>query len=84
MRTHEASEAATASDQPYDHQEQNGADRRMDDLPHHTAADCNAELWEEKAGDQRAGNADEDVADDAEAGAAYNLSGQPARDQADK
>ena len=44
----------------------------------------NAELGKQEAGDQRAGDADEDIADDAKAGAAHDLAGQPARDQADE
>ncbi len=44
----------------------------------------NAEPRKQQAGDQRAGDTDENIADDAKAGAAYDLSGQPARDQADE
>ena len=41
-------------------------------------------LGNSQAGDQRAGDTDDDIADDAKAGAAHDLSGQPARDQADE
>ena len=41
-------------------------------------------LGNSKARHQRAGDADEDVADDAKAGAAHDLAGQPAGDEADK
>ncbi len=43
-----------------------------------------AELRKQIARDQRAGDADENIADDAEAGAAHDLAGQPAGDQADE
>ena len=41
-------------------------------------------LGNSQAGDERAGDTDENIADDAKAGAAHDLSGQPARDQADE
>jgi hypothetical protein len=43
-----------------------------------------AKPWEKPAGDKGTGNADNNVADDAKAGAAHDLSGQPARDEADE
>ena len=43
-----------------------------------------AESRKQQAGDERAGDADQNIADDAEAGAAHDLSGQPARNQADE
>ena len=42
------------------------------------------QLLAEEAGNQRAADADQDVADDAEPGAAHDLAGEPARDQADE
>ena len=44
----------------------------------------NAELGKQETCDQRAGNADQDVTDDAKAGAAHDLARQPAGDEADK
>ena len=41
-------------------------------------------LGNRKAREQRAGDADQDVADKAKAGAAHDLAGQPAGDKADK
>ena len=41
-------------------------------------------LRKQQAGDQRAGDTDENIADDPKAGAAHDLSGQPARNQADE
>src|SRR5258705_47891 len=58
----------------------------LDSVPaiHEAAADGNAELWKQQTGDQRARDTDENVADDPEAGAAHDLPGQPARNQADE
>src|SRR5258705_11958701 len=77
-------EAAAGSDQPNDQQKYDGADRGIDDLPDDPAADRNAELWKQQTGDQRAGDTDENVADDPKAGAAHDLPGQPACNQADE
>src|SRR5271167_691474 len=78
------SESAAGPDQPHDQQQQYGADRRIDDLRNQAAADGNAELGKQVARDQRAGDADENVANNAKAGAAHDLAGQPAGDQADE
>ena len=43
-----------------------------------------AELRKQEACHQRAGDADQDVADETKAGAAHDLAGQPAGDQADE
>jgi len=42
----EASQSAAGADQPHDQQQQYGADRRIDDLRHQSAADGDAELGE--------------------------------------
>ncbi len=47
-------------------------------------AEMNAELGKQQACDQRTGDTDKNVADDPEAGAADDLSGQPSGDEADK
>src|SRR6266403_4177705 len=73
-----ASEPAAGSNEPHHQQEQDGADRRIDDLPHEAGADGNAELWKQQTGDQRAGDTDENIADDPKAAAAHDLSGHPA------
>jgi hypothetical protein len=44
----------------------------------------NAKLGKQQAREQRAGYADQDVADDAKAGAVHDLAGQPAGHQADE
>src|SRR5690349_20504664 len=43
-----------------------------------------AELREQQRRDECTGDADQDVADDAKAGAADDFAGEPARDQADE
>src|SRR5579863_5716313 len=80
----QASKTSAGPNQPHDQQKDNGADRRIDDLRNQAAADVNAKPWEKPAGDEGADNADNDVADDAKAGAAHDLAGQPARDQTDE
>src|SRR6185437_15850218 len=80
----ESSKAAAAAHQPHDQEQDDGADRRIDDLGDEAGAKMNAELWENQGGNQRAGDADQYVADDAEAGAADDLPGQPTRHKADE
>jgi hypothetical protein len=84
LREFTALEAAAGSNQPNNQQKYDSADRGIDDLPHDAAADGNAELWKQQTGDQRAGDTDENIADDPKAGAAHDLSGQPACNQADE
>src|SRR6267143_3610588 len=78
------SEPAAASEQPHDHQQNDGADRGIKDLAHQAGADGDAEPWKQQAGDQRAGDTDENIADDPKAGAPHDLSRQPACNQADE
>src|SRR5438876_9152913 len=61
-----------ASNEPYDQQKYNRADRGIDDLPHDPGSDGNAELWKQQTGDQRAGDTDENIADDPKARAAHD------------
>src|SRR5712691_12673967 len=75
-RTAPRSETAAGSDQPHDQQQDDRADRGIDDFRHKAAAEMNAEPWKQQAGDQRAGDADENIADDAKAGATDNLTGK--------
>ena len=72
------------SKQPHDQQQHDGADRRIDDLGYETDAEVDAEPWKQQARDKGAGDTDENIADDAKAGAAHDLSGKPARNQADE
>src|SRR5450759_137612 len=76
--------SAAGSNKPYDQQENDGADRGIDDLRDEAGADVDAKLRKQIAGNQRAGNTDENIADEPKAGAAHDLSGQPARNQADE
>src|ERR1700757_1443239 len=73
-----------AAKQPHDQEQHDGADRGIDDLRNQPAADMNNELGKQEGGNQRARDADQDVADDAEPRAAHDLAGQPAGDQADE
>jgi hypothetical protein len=74
----------TAAKQPHDQQQHHGADRGKDDFGHKACAEMNAKSRKYQAGEQRTGDTDDDIADDPKAGAPHYLSGQPARDQADK
>src|SRR6266403_533448 len=78
------SETATGPEEPHDQQQQNGADRGIDDLADNAGTERDAKFGKEKTGDQCAGDADENIADDSKAGAAHDLAGQPARHQADE
>src|SRR5258707_3897459 len=78
------SEPAAGSDKPHDQQQHDGADRRIDDRRYQAGAEVDAKLWEQITGDQRAGDTDENIADDAKAGASHDLSGQPACNEADE
>src|ERR1700682_2718242 len=78
------SEPAAGSNQPHDQQQHDRADRGIDDLRNETGADVNAKFGEKQTGDQRAGDADQNVADDPKARAAHDLAGQPASHQADE
>jgi PAS domain S-box-containing protein len=71
-------------DQPQQHDQHDGADRRDEDAAAQAAADGHAELAEEEPAQQRAQHADDDVAQDAEAAALHQLAREPARDQADQ
>src|SRR6266852_9645061 len=76
--------ASAAAHQTDDQEQDDGADRRIDDLGDEAGAEVDTELGEQQARNQRAGDTDQDVADDAEARAADDLAGKPARDQADE
>ena len=48
-----------------------------------TAAEADAQLRQQPAGDQRADDADHDIADQPETGAVHDQAGKPAGDRAD-
>jgi hypothetical protein len=70
--------------QPHDQQEDNRTDRGIDDFRDEATTQVDAKLGKQPTRDQRAGNADQNVADNAKAGASHDLAGQPACDQTDK
>src|ERR1022692_4190820 len=76
--------AAPASHEPDNYEQQDGADRGVEDLAHHTSAERKAEPREQPARDEGADDADGDVADQAEAGPLNDLASQPAGDEAYK
>src|ERR1043166_8829801 len=76
--------ASPAAHQADNQKQDDGADRRIDDLGDEAGAEMNPDFRKQQARNQRAGDADQDVADDAEAGAADDLAGEPARNQADE
>src|SRR4051794_15330393 len=75
--------AGATSQQPYDQQQQDRSDRRVDNGPNDAGAEMNAKLRQQPASDQRADDSDQQIADQSEAGASHNLAGQPAGHDAD-
>src|SRR5689334_10109132 len=80
----ERSETAPAAKKPHNDQEQNGPDGRIDDFRNKPATEVDTELGKQEAGDQGAGDANENISDDAKTGAAHDLAREPARNQADE
>src|SRR4051794_9919119 len=78
------SEPPAGSNQPHDQQQHDGADRGIDDLRYKPGTEADAKSWKQQTGEQRAGDADKNIADDPKAGAPHDLSGQPACNQADE
>src|SRR5439155_24320335 len=58
-----ALESSASSHQAHDQKQDDGADRGIDDLRDEPRADANAELGKQETRHQRAGDADQDVAD---------------------
>ena len=79
-----ALEPPASSNQAQDQQQNDGADGGVDDFRNQPAAEMNADLREQQARNQRAGDADHNIADDAKAGAADDLAREPAGHQADE
>src|ERR1700722_12622429 len=75
--------AALSPDQPQDDQEDHRADKRVDDGGDKARADIDAELRQQPPGDDRADNADHDVAQQPIAAAFDHHSGKPAGDGSD-
>src|SRR5260370_29112632 len=72
-----------ASDQGKDHQHDHRADGGVDDIGNGAAAKIDAQLRQQPACHQRTDDADHDVADQPETGAANDQAGEPAGDRAD-
>ena len=72
-----------APDQREDDKNDHCADGGVDDIAHRAAAETYSELRQQPACDQRADDADHDVADQPETGAAHDQAGEPAGDRAD-
>src|SRR5262249_9598041 len=70
-----------AAHQPGYHEQQHRADGRVEDLTEDAGGEPNAELGKQPAGDERADEADGDVAEQSVAGSLHELAGQPAGNQ---
>src|SRR5579872_1668683 len=71
------------SDQAQDHQQDDGADKGINDGADQAAADDNAELRQQPAGDDGADDADDDIADQPKSAALDDHAGEPAGNRAD-
>src|SRR5436190_3176224 len=70
--------ATAALDQPHDDQQNNRTDGGGDDRPQNATAEPQAQHWKEPARNQGADDTNDNIADEAEACALYNLTGKPA------
>src|ERR1043165_1391402 len=71
------------ADQADDHQQNHRADHRIDDGGDHADAEPDAETRQQVPGDDRADDADHDVADQPETKALHEQAGEPARNRSD-
>src|ERR1700736_1849921 len=78
-----AAPSALVAHELYDQQEQQRADRGVDDRPDKARAKVDAELRQQPGADERSDDSDDEVADHPEADATHDLSGQPSRYEAD-
>ena len=58
--------------------------RGVDDRRNNTRAKADTELRQQPAADERADNADNQIANEPKAGSLYDLAGEPSRDEADQ
>jgi hypothetical protein len=79
-----AAKAAAATNQPHDEQEYQRPDRRVDDRRYDTNAKVNTELGQQPVADEGAYDPDEEIPNDSEPGASYDLARQPSRDETDQ
>jgi hypothetical protein len=70
--------------EPQKDQQDHCAERGVDDSGDNTGTKVNPQLRHQPAADEGADNANNNIADETEAAALYDLSRQPTRDQADQ
>ena len=78
-----ASPAAAAAEQSDQDQEDDRAERGVDDRTDHAGAEVQPDLRQQPAADERPDDSEQQVADDSEAGPADQAAGQPAGNDAD-
>src|ERR1700737_489672 len=76
--------SAPSVDEPENEQKQDGADGGGDDGRHDPGTEVDAQLRQQPTADQGANDADADVGNHAEAGAANHLARKPSGDQTDQ
>jgi hypothetical protein len=76
--------SARGANEPENDQEQDGPDRRGDDGGRDAVAEMDVQRGQQPAADEGADDSDAEIGDQTETGAAHDLPGQPARDEADQ
>jgi O-antigen ligase len=84
LSTSQRLSARSLPDQANDQEQQNRAERGGDDGGEDTTAEVKAEARKQGAGNQRADDADQNIAKQTEAGALHQLSGQPSGNRPNK
>jgi hypothetical protein len=79
-----ASPSAATSEKPHDEEQQYRTDGSVDDCTDHPSTKMDTQLRQQPASDKGAQNPDNDVPNDPKAGAANDLTCQPACDEADE
>jgi hypothetical protein len=75
---------AASTDQPYHDQQQDGADGGVDDRADNSDTKMDTDLRQEPVADEGANNSDDEVTNQAETCALYDLAGQPPRNEANE
>src|SRR6202035_2994789 len=78
-----SSPPALSADQPDDQEQQYRADRSTDDRRDNARAEMDSELRKYPARNKRPRDSNDEIANEAQAGALDDLAGKPARDEAD-
>jgi hypothetical protein len=76
--------AVSAPNQSHDQQQDHGADSGIDDRGNSAGAQMDAELGQEPAADKGAGNSDDEITDESEAGALHDLTCEPSGNEANQ